>query len=229
MEASKMAIKKQTILTHEDFTAALEDLRLTVAEVARDTGIGRSVLSQYRNHGEGLRREQLAKLRDYLEDKGVEFAEAKEEPATTAQGAQPVAAASPIHPLTGAQLVRYMFPIDADVPTPVVANALEMIGEADARVAELLKQAAARNDGLFGDNEYTKEAKAAMQELFTLLAGNYVLVRMLRGWPAMGAAPINEKPENLRDVVMAAFKQNLADAGLIQSDAEEAPKEEAAA
>lgn len=68
-----MAIKQQPVLTREDFEAALVTLRLSVSEVSRESGIPRHVVSHFRNYGDGLKPEQAAKLRDWLESQGVEF------------------------------------------------------------------------------------------------------------------------------------------------------------
>lgn len=85
-----MAIKQQPVLTKEDFEAALVTLRLSVSEVSRETGIARHIVSHFRNYGDGLKPEQAAKLRDWLEGKGVEFTD-EEEPAEPSQptGEQP--------------------------------------------------------------------------------------------------------------------------------------------
>jgi hypothetical protein len=82
-----MAIKQQSTLTKEDFEAALVTLRLSVSEVSRESGIPRHVVSHYRNYGDGLKPEQAAKLRDWLESKGVEFTDEQQTPQPT--GEQP--------------------------------------------------------------------------------------------------------------------------------------------
>lgn len=69
-----MAIKQTETLSRADFDEAMVRQRLNVSEVARDTGIPRTYLSEFRNGDRKLRPEMLAKLRDYFESKGVEFA-----------------------------------------------------------------------------------------------------------------------------------------------------------
>lgn len=76
-----MAVRKQPILTKQDFETALVTLRLSVSEVARETGIPRHVVSHFRNYSDGMKPEQVAKLRDFLESKGVEFTDEAETPA----------------------------------------------------------------------------------------------------------------------------------------------------
>ena len=77
-----MAIKQQPIITKADFEAALITLRLSVSEVSRESGIPRHQVSHFRNYGDGLKPEQAAKLRDWLESKGVEFTNEVKTPAT---------------------------------------------------------------------------------------------------------------------------------------------------
>ena len=77
-----MAIKQPTVpLTKKDFEAALVTLRLSVSEVARETEIPRHVVSHFRNYGDGMKPEQVAKLRDWLESKGIEITDQEEIPA----------------------------------------------------------------------------------------------------------------------------------------------------
>ncbi len=72
-----MAVVQKATLTKEDFESAVVTLRLSVSEVARETGIPRHIVSHFRNYGDGMKPEQVAKLRDYLESKGVEFDDEK--------------------------------------------------------------------------------------------------------------------------------------------------------
>lgn len=84
-----MAIKQQHALTKGDFEAALVTQRLSISQVARDTGIPRHVVSHFRNYGDGLKPEQAAKLRDWLESKGVEFTDEAKTSVPQSTGEQP--------------------------------------------------------------------------------------------------------------------------------------------
>lgn len=202
-----MAIKTPATLSKEDFNAALVTLRSNVSEVSRDTGIPRHLLSHFRNYGDGLKPEQIAKLLDYLEDKGIELEEIPGEP--------PDSPKTPIPPLAGVQVTRYLFPVDADVSPEVMASALDMLEEADARLAVLMKTGVQRNDGFLDDGDLADESKQALQEAFGLLAANYIVIRMLRGWRAFNLQPVAEMPQNIRDVIYTTFEAHLVDAGLI--------------
>lgn len=208
-----MAIKQQHPLTKEDFEAALVSQRLSISEVSRETGIPRNIVSHFRNYGDGMKPEQLAKLRDYLEGLGVEFTD--EEPDGPAA---PVVGIDTLNPQLGVgiQPVRY-FPISSGIPDEVVRNALYIMEENDARLVLLLQNKLEHDGGIFGfgGGELTDETKDMLQEVFSLLAGNYVTFRMLRGWPALNVKPSTDKPETVRDMVMQTFMQPLIDAGLI--------------
>lgn len=211
-----MAIKKTEILSRADFDEAVVTLRLNVSEIAKETGIPRTYLSEFRNGDRKLRPEHQAKLRDYFEAKGVVFDDAREPEPAAAAGEDNATA---LHPRVQAvQGIRLHFPIADTVPAEIVNKAVEMMDDADARLATLLKTSVTRDDGLFGEAGFTEEFKAALQEAFGLLAGGYVIFRMLRGWPAFGVKPLAEQPETLRDVLFSTFNQTLIDAGLIEPE-----------
>ena len=221
-----MAIKQQPVLTKDDFEAALVTLCMSVSEVARETGIPRHVVSHFRNYGDGLKPEQAAKLRDWLESKGVEFTD-EVEPATPSQ---PAMASLPPQLGVGIQPPRH-FLISSNIPDEVIRDAMYIMDENDARLMLLLKNKLERNGGFLGDGELTEETKDTLQEAFALLAGNYITFRLLRGWPALNVQPTNEKPQTVRDMILQTFMQPLIDAGLIVApeQAEEPKKEEEAA
>lgn len=206
-----MAIKpQQQPLTKEDFEAALVSKRLSVSEVARETGIPRHIVSHFRNYGDGLKPEQAAKLRDWLESEGVEFTD--EEEATSPS--QPTIAS--LHPQLGVGIQQvHHFPISSNIPDEVIRDAMYIMDENDARLMLLLQTKLERNGGIFGNGDLTEEAKATLQDTFALLAGNYITFRMLRGWPALNVQPTTDKPETVRDMVLQTFMQPLIDAGLI--------------
>lgn len=205
-----MAIKKQPVLTKDDFEQALIALRLSVSEVARETGIPRHVVSHFRNYNDGMKPEELAKLRDYLEGLGVEFTDKEE----VADQSQPTIAS--LHPQLGVgiQQVHY-FPISSNIPDEVIRDAMYIMDENDARLMLLLQNKLERNGGFLGNGELTEETKATLQEAFALLAGNYITFRLLRGWPVLNVQPTNDKPQTVRDMILQTFMQPLIDAGLI--------------
>jgi hypothetical protein len=213
-----MAIKKQGTITRQDFEDAIASLRVSVAEIAKDTDIPRAYLSDLRNHGTTLRRDYAEKLRAHFEGKGIQF----EDDAPTAIDDNP---ASPHPRLEAVMKPRIHFPIADTVSDETVRSAMDLMEENDARLVTLLKQTAERDDGFLGNGNFVKETEAALQETFALLAENYIVFRMLRGWRAFGVKPATEEPQTLRHVLHSTFGKKLSGAGLI----EQAPAEEGSA
>lgn len=128
-----MAVKQKRAVTKTDFETALVTHRLSVSEVSRVTGIPRHIVSHFRGYGDGMKPEQLAKLRDYLEELGVEFSDEDE---TTAQQAAP--GVSSLNPQLSVGLkVEHHFPISNNIPDHVVREAMNMMEDNDARLVVL--------------------------------------------------------------------------------------------
>jgi transcriptional regulator with XRE-family HTH domain len=66
---------KNLPLTRDDFTAALSATGLMVSEVARESGVHRNYLSEFKAGTRNLQTNALKRLRDYFESKGVVFTE----------------------------------------------------------------------------------------------------------------------------------------------------------
>lgn len=213
-----MAIKQATTLTKEDFEEAIVTLRLSVSEVSRESGIPRHIVSHFRNYGDGLKPEQTAKLRDYFESKGVEFDDEASEP--DASETKTASISSPSPRLDADIKVEYSFPLSSNIPDETINNAMDIMDENDARLVVLFKTKIERDTGIFSDGDLTEETAAALQETFALLANNYLIFRMLRGWRALNQPPADENFKTVRDMLMETFKQPLIDAGLITAEVE---------
>jgi hypothetical protein len=151
-----MAIKQQPVLTKEDFEAALVTLRLSVSEVSRESGIPRHVVSHFRNYGDGLKPEQAAKLRDWLESKGVEFTdEVETSAAPQPTGEQP----SNLQSLTQrtALVCRHFF-IDERITEDQISEAGKRIEESFTQAKELMSVELGREwlSGNFDEDTTTK-------------------------------------------------------------------------
>lgn len=210
-----MAIKQDHILTRQEFDEAVVRLRLSVSEVSKDTGIPRTYLSEFRNGDRKLRPENLAKLRDYFEGKGLEF---EEEQAGVISGEPTPETSKTTLPVESTAAAPYRFwPVFLDVDQAAAIKVMGMVQDNDARIAVLLKQQAEKESGsMFSDGgEFTESTVEALQEAIGLFAANYALFRSLSGWPALGLNPGNEDPETLRDVIFATFQQQFEAAGLL--------------
>lgn len=215
-----MPIKHPEVLSRADFDQAVVHLRINVSEVAKATNIPRTYLSEFRNGDRKLRPEHQAKLRDFFEGKGVEF----ESDAAGDDGQDDDRAQSPDPRLRAVKSTRCFFPVADTVPDDVVQGAMDMMDEDEVRLAVLLKEAVARDDGWLGDGSLLKQTQGAMQEAGSLLAEIAVLFLMLRGFRALGVKAAGESPETLRDVLIAAYRPRLEAAGLLELEPEPGPE-----
>jgi hypothetical protein len=223
-----MAIKQQHTLTKEDFEAALVSQRLSISEVSRETGIPRNIVSHFRNYGDGMKPEQLAKLRDYLEGIGVEFTD--EEPASpataqaTPQGLRLPAILSDDGLTQRTALVcRHLF-VDERITDEQVAEAGESILDSFEQAKELLDVKLETNFILGG---YTEETDARMRELWGHLARIGLLCLHLQGRVLIDqsrfAIPLqDDKPDTLGDLLFVTYREALAGLHQVEPEEEEA-------
>lgn len=61
------------ILSKEDFEDAVAAVTMTLADIAKQTGVNRQYLSEFKSGDRNLRAEMRQTLRDFFEAKGVEF------------------------------------------------------------------------------------------------------------------------------------------------------------
>lgn len=220
------------IIAPDQSRQARREFGLSQADVAEATGLKRQYLSEFESDtAQRFAASQLRKLRTFYESKLIEARNAgeridlsfgEEDPASSSapQGITP-------HPrLVAVQSVRFCFPLSDNVPDDVVAKVMDQIEEGDARLLALFKEQIKREDGFFSEGEFTDDFTALLQEAFSILASNYVLSRMLRGWTAFGVKPVTEDPKTLRDVLAETFGPILTDAGLFAPQAGKADEEE---
>ncbi|MBI3916249.1 MAG: helix-turn-helix transcriptional regulator [Betaproteobacteria bacterium] len=201
-----MIIKQPEILSRADFDEAVVKLRLNVSDVAKETSIPRTYLSEFRNGDRTLRPEHLAKLRDYFESKGIEF---DDDAADNSPGDDEVA--SP-HPRLAVGTVCY-FPIRGDLTPERVRDVLAEIERNDVRAAELSARKVARVKDLWGEAKgFAKETEDEVSELFALFAANYVLVRYLTGLNNPLAATVEK--ESLHEIMLDALRESVTRAGI---------------
>lgn len=199
-----MAIKRTTV-TKQEFEEALAHLGLSVAECAKQCAIPRAYLSDLKNRDVPLRRDYDDRLREFLKGEGIEFdAEADAE--------------APAARKAAVREVRYLWPVDEVVTDAAMQNVQRIIEDNDARLAALLKAEAVRDSGFLGSGGLKKETEEALQEAGSILAENYVLLRMVRGWPALGVKASAEAPETLRDVLLTHYRPRLEEAELIEPE-----------
>lgn len=166
-----MAIKPRHTLTKRDFEQALVTQRLSVSEVARETGIPRHIVSHFRNYGDGMKPEQLAKLRDYLEGLGVEFTDEQPEAAAsqpaTPQGLRLPAILSDDGLTQRTALICRHFFIDERLTDDQLKEAGERIEECFLQAKELMEVELGRE--WLSDN-FNETTKTKLRELWGHLA-----------------------------------------------------------
>jgi len=167
-----MAIKQNQPITKEDFEQALVTYRLSVSEIARNTGIPRHVVSHFRNYADGLKPEQAAKLRDYFESLGVEFTEEQALPASSQHPPSPQALRLPFilsdSGLTQRTVMvcRHFF-IDERLADDQLIEAGERIEDSFARAKELL---GVELTSKFLSGSYDEATESGLRELWGHLA-----------------------------------------------------------
>lgn len=202
-----MAIKQHETLSRADFDQALVLKRLNVSEVAKETGIPRTYLSEFRNGDRKLRPEHQAKLRDYFEAKGVEF-DADPGPESRDDDAPQ----SPHPRLALATLCH--FPVRGEIAPEAMRTVLDEIERNDKRIAELLTREAKRVTDFWGKPKgFDDQTGDDIRELFALLGANYVLVRYLTGIKN----PLEQAPagDTLQSVLVETLRETIERAGLV--------------
>ncbi|MDO8892373.1 MAG: hypothetical protein Q8N54_00345 [Sulfurimicrobium sp.] len=200
-----MAIKKQPVLTKEDFEAALIELRLSVSEVSRETGLPRHIVSHFRGYGDGLKPEQAAKLRDYFESKGVEFTDENEpQPKNLAA---PTSNRPPIQQenlLSRSSVIafRHFFIDERLTDTQIEEAASRFEGNYD-QVAELLGHDLNTD---FASDDYDEDTENKLRELWGLLAGIGVLTLHIQGRFVVNVMPSEGKPKTLGDLLTGVYR-----------------------
>lgn len=214
-----MAIKQNHVITKDDFETALVTQRLSVSEVARETGIPRHIVSHFRNYGDGLKPEQAAKLRDYLEGLGVEFTD---EETTTAAAPQ----ATTSQPLKlpfilsddgltqrTALVCRHFF-VDERIPDDQLKEAGERIQDSFTQAKELLGVELVNG---WTSGSYDEATEAKLRELWGHLAriglvSLHLQGRVLINQDRLLAAPLSEnaKPKTVGDLLFNTYRDAVA-------------------
>lgn len=219
-----MAIKQHQILTRQEFDQAMVHLRLNISEVSRETSIPRTYLSEFRNGDRQLRPENLAKLRDYFEGKGVEF---EDEPAP---GESIPAASAPTDPssdplgIQRAVLAIRHLAIAPNITNDQIQAILEKIETNDHEAEEMLKAKA--ESGLLSD--WSEATDAMLKGVFGLFAANYVLLRHLQGRPlVMLASPVEyDDIKTVADIFAHLFHEENSALVAKPESTEPAPEDE---
>jgi len=198
------------IFTAADFAAALQTVRTNVAEVAREVGINRQYLSEFRAGSRNLQPDLLQRLREHFEAKGLTFDEAGHDDETASQHTpDTLADLDNREDLTRALLCVRHFSLSPALDGDQIAAALVRMDENDATIRALLGTEAVPG---FLFSEWDEKTVSRMQEAFGLFAENYLLFRHLQG-----RAPIRigeaqtEEAKTIGDVLAGLMAASLRD------------------
>jgi transcriptional regulator with XRE-family HTH domain len=170
------------ILSKEDFEDAVAAVNMTLADIAKQTGINRQYLSEFKCGDRNLRAEMREKLREFFESKGVEFVGADsnlDEDDDTPSSTRPTRIAAALAAVFPSP--TFALSVAADLPEGDRAAAL---AEVDAIVREndrKLAMPVGYTSPLIFDPELSDDAKAVNEELSQGLAYESVLRRVLAG------------------------------------------------
>lgn len=196
-----MAIKQNYALTRAEFDEALVRLRLNVSEVAKETSIPRSYCSEFRNGDRQLRPEQLAKLKDYFESKGLVFE--NDEPAAEQQ---PIA--EPIYDLNNPDTEGFKrtllavkhLAIDPKISDHEAKSIIAKVKANDREIELFLKEKAER--GFIDD--WSELTDTYLRQVFGLLSENYLLECKLKGRPLVVLEDSNDADSDSFEIVTIA-------------------------
>lgn len=170
------------ILSKEDFEDAVAAVNMTLADIAKQTGINRQYLSEFKCGDRNLRAEMRQKLRDFFEGQGVEFVaadpdeDADDDTAATTRPTRSQSALAAVFPSP-----TFALSIAADLPD---ADRTAALSELDAIVRQNDRQLALATDyedSMFFDPALSDDAKAVNEELRQGLVYEAVLRRVLAG------------------------------------------------
>ncbi|MDP2833668.1 MAG: helix-turn-helix transcriptional regulator [Pseudomonadota bacterium] len=203
------------LFTAADFVAALQTVRTNVAEVAREVGINRQYLSEFRAGSRNLQPELLQRLREHFEAKGLAFDE-------SGQGDEPDSPPAPAtladldnrEDLTRALLCVRHFSLSPALDGEQIAAALARMDENDATIRALMDKPA--EPGLF--SEWNDVTESRLQEVFGLLAENFLLFRHLQGRALVPLANMTEgvdyrEVKTIGDLMATLLSGSLHDMG----------------
>lgn len=209
-----MAIKQSTSLSKEDFEAALASQRLSISQVARDTGIPRHIVSHFRNYGDGMKPDQLATLREYLEGHGVEFTDDAEAPSAPVapQGLRLPAILSDDGLTQRTALVCRHFFIDERISNEQIEEGGERIQESFDHAKELLD---VKLESRAFSDAYDEDTEIKLRELWGHLARIGLVCLHMQGRVLLDQTRFanpepNSEPTTLGDLLFNAYGDALA-------------------
>jgi transcriptional regulator with XRE-family HTH domain len=202
------------IFTAADFAAALQAMRTNVAEVAREVGINRQYLSEFRAGSRNLQPDLLKRLREHFEAQGLEFDEPGQEEEPAPQAAPILSDLDSREDMARALLCVRHFALSPSMDSDQIAAALERMDANDTTIRALLAMEAV--PGFLSD--WDSKTESRLQEVFGLLAENFLLFRHLQGRALVPLSKLTEgvderEIKTIGDLMAGLLAGSLRDMG----------------
>ena len=190
-----MKIPSKLPVTAEQSRAARFQLGLTQANVIEQGELAGHKLKNFETGRFIPDMAFLQSLREFYEGRGIDFNEQISD--------------EPKKPTPGAGIVVPMqtsrFVVDPELPQEQVDSILDRMDANDARIAELMSRSLEK--GMF--SSYSEKTVADTQELFGLMAENYLLFRTLQGRNILAPIPEKSTPTNQADLISGLYSNAL--------------------
>lgn len=190
-----MKIPSKLPVTAEQSRAARFQLGLTQANVIEQSELAGHKLKNFETGRFVPDMQFLQRLRAFYEGHGIDF---NEQISTDVQ-----------KPMPGAGIVAPMqtsrFVVDPALPQEQVDSILERMDSNDARIAELMNRTL--EGGLL--SSYSEKTVADTQELYGLMAENYLRFRTLQGRNILTPLPEKADPQSQADLISSLYSKTL--------------------
>lgn len=186
---------KKALITVEQARTARHQLNMTQNELIADSGLSAYKLKQFEANKYKPDVPFLEALKEYFVSKGIELDDdspAAPEPAPAKPGSSMVR-----------QVSRPCFYIADSVVSDLIDQCLERMHYNDRRIADLMKKPL-QTAFMSG---YSDETIKDNQELFSAMAENYLVFRLLQGDPII-QTPAEGDPKTLSDLVGQFFAKS---------------------
>lgn len=197
-----MKIQSKLPITAEQSRAARFQLGLTQANVIEQSELAGHKLKNFETGRFVPDMAFLQSLREFYESRGIKFNEAEAEQ-TSAVAQKPTPGIGIVVPMQTSRFV-----VDPALPQEQVDSILERMDTNDVRIAELMNRKL--ESGLL--SSYSSQTEADTQELYGLMAENYLLFRTLQGRNILTPAPEKAEPKTQAELIGSLYATVLLNA-----------------
>jgi len=186
-----MKIPSKLPVSAEQSRAARFQLGLTQANVIEQSELAGHKLKNFETGRFVPDMAFLQRLREFYKGRGIDFNE---------QISTPTPGAGIVAPMQTSRFV-----VDPALPQEQVDSILERMDSNDARIAELMNRTL--EGGLL--SSYSAETVADTQELYGLMAENYLRFRILQGRNVLVPLPDKAEPKSQADLISSLYSSTL--------------------